>query len=219
MKLLKPSLLASSALLLALTGTAFGEAGISSKVGAAPDPVTANVNFKIKVPEIIILRVGDWESTANTLIWDYAFGSGLTNPTNNADATSAQWDKMTASIVDPQNANSDNESAADKAGDGILKVAAFSNTGDVRLTSAIVTDFTAVTAGFNKPSLSEISATSGGSIAHTALNGFAGSGTVDLTNTAGIVKLTDAWQYTYTPTNNPAAGEYNAEVKYTLANI
>ncbi|QQZ28642.1 hypothetical protein HMY34_07685 [Thiothrix subterranea] len=217
MKLLKPSLLASSALLLALTGTAFGEAGISSKVGAAPDSVTANVNFKIKVPEIIILRVGDWGNTKNTLIWDYAFGSGIAE-TSNTDATSAQWGKITADAVDPQNANSDNESASDKAGDGILKVAAFSNTGDVRLTSAIVTDFTAVTAGFNKPSLSEISATDGGSIAHTALNGFTG-GTVDLTNTAGLVKLTDAWQYTYTPTNNPAAGEYNAEVKYTLANI
>lgn len=219
MKLLKPSLLASSALLLALTGTAFGEAGISSKVGAAPDPVTANVKFKIKVPEIIILRVGDWGSTANTLIWDYAFGSGLTNPTSNADATSVQWDKITASTVDPQNANSDDESASDKAADGSLRVAVFSNNGNAHLTSAIVTDFAAVAAGFNKPSLSEISATSGGSIAHNALNGFAGSGTVDLTNAAGIVKLTDAWQYTYTPTNNPAAGEYNAEVKYTLANI
>lgn len=217
MKFFKTTLLASSALLLIMTGTAFGEAGISYNASGAPADVTANVKFKINVPEIIILRVGDWGDSSNTVTWDYNFGAGLSSPAANSDAASTHWDKIIANAVAAQDASSDDESAADKAGDGSLKVAIFSNTGNVRLKAEAVTDFAAVASGFNKPSLSEISAT-GTTVAHTVLNGFAG-GTVDLTNTAGLVKLTDAWKYAYTPTNNPAAGTYNAEVKYTLANI
>lgn len=218
MKHLKQTLLLCGASML-LSGTAFGEAGISTRMGGAPADVTANVRFQINVPEIIILRVGDWSNTVNTVVWNYAFGAGITNPTNNGDATNTHWDKITASAPDAQNANSDNEGAADRATDGALRVAAFSNTGSVSLTAATVTDFAAISTGLNKPSLSEISATGTGSINHEPLNGFAGSGSVTLGHTGGIVRLTDTWQYTYTPTVNPAAGTYNAEVQYTLVNI
>lgn len=219
MKSLKTPLLVSSALLLAMTSAAFGEAGISYNASGAPADVTANVKFKINVPEIIILRVGDWGKTSNTntVTWDYNFGAGLTSPTANGAATSAHWTAITATAPAAQDASSDDETETDKAGDGALKVAVFSNTGDVRLKAETVTDFAAVSAGYNKPSLSEISATSS-NISHTALNGFAG-GTVDLANAAGLVQKTDTWAYKYTPTVNPAAGTYNAEVKYTLANI
>lgn len=224
MKLWKNTLLVSGAslALALLSNTVFAEARLSSAMGAAPANVTANVNFQINVPQVMLLRVGSWGATENNVVWNYAFGIGLTNPTNNAAATLAQWNALTATAPAAQIANTDDD--ADSTDDGSLSVAVFSNHGDVRLTSAIVTDFQAIASGLNKPSLSEISATNkSGNINHAPLNGFSGTsattGGVTLTNASGVVRLTDQWQYTYTPTVNPAAGTYNAEVQYTLANI
>ncbi|MDQ5767081.1 hypothetical protein [Thiothrix subterranea] len=218
MKLLKPSLLASSTLLLALTGTAFGEANMSFSApgGTAPSPVNANVKFTINVPEILILRIGDWGATENNPIWNYAFGghaslSGASPSYAGGNATQADWDSLTSSIPE-QTATTD----------GTLQVAVFSNTGKAKLSISAINDFDPVATGFAKPSLSEIEATSGGSstpIDPANLNTFAVGNAVDLTAVAGIAKATDTWTYKYQPTTTPAAGKYDASVTYTLASL
>lgn len=188
--------------------TAMAEAGIS--VGSSPDPVTANVKFKIVVPKVMILSVGDWGGTVNTVTWNY--NSSLV-ATSNTNATSTQWDTANAS-GSALTADADDNGASN----GSLDVAAFGNFGNLKITASTVTDFAEIAAGYAKPSLSEISATASSNLDHSSMNGFSG-GSLSLTATNGIVSERDVWSYKYTPSNVPAGGTYNAEVQYTLSSV
>lgn len=226
MKKLNLSIIASSALIVAaLSGNVVGDAGISyNPGGAAPEAVDAKVKFKIKIPKLMILRVGDWGGTVNTVEWNYAFGSLgnaalVGNYGGAADrASEAQWD-ATASAGALAATGDDDADAAD----GSLAVAAFGNTGaNLNLIATTVSDFVSTTpvAGAAQPHLSEITAADGGNITHPGLVNTGSSATpVVLTHTNGIVRLTDTWTYTYTPVATPAGGEYDAEVKYTLTSL
>ena len=206
MKLLKPSLLASSTLLLALTGTAFGEANMSfSGAKETPKNVNANVNFTINVPKILILRVGDWGDTVSNPIWNYAFGHSLTD----GAATDKDWETLTKDKPEAQKANEN----------GTLDVAVFSNTGGAVLSVSKVTEFEGGVDGYQKPTLAEISAKSIKNVTHDKFNGFTVGEKLELTAASGIVREEDKWTYAYTPEKTPAAGIYNASVTYTLASI
>lgn len=227
MKKLNTSILASGLMLVALSGNTFGEAGISYNTAGKPADVTANVKFKITIPQIMILRVGDWADSVNTVEWKYAFGTNtnLTSPTENAGATEAQWNET---VTAPLSTATDDEAASDKAGDGALKVAAFANTGaNLNLVATTVSDFVSTTpvTGAVQPHLSEITATNANSsIGHPLLVNTAAASSaapVVLTAINGIVRATDTWTYTYTPLAGaiPTGGEYNAEVSYTLTSL
>lgn len=227
--------LASLGMVMALgvSKVAVGEADISYTTGATPEAVQANVKFKVVVPKVMILRVGDWGATANEVSWAYTFGlSGIT-PGTLGDGTEAQWDLANgAAGVD---ADADTEANGDKANPGTLNVWAFSNAGDdVTITAETVTAFartnagtTTIDAGANQPQLSDITVTTGGVIAHPAsgsdnfADAASGTTVATIADTNGIVSLKDTWKYTYTPPANtpPVAGTYDAEVKYTMASI
>jgi hypothetical protein len=196
--------------------TAHAEAGISVTTnGDTPAPVTANVKFKIVVPKVMILSVGDWGATANTVTWNYDFNGAL-SALSNADATSAQWNAVTAGTIAASNADADDSGVSD----GKLAVKVFGNVGDLDLTATAISDFDEIESGYAKPALSEISAiATSGTVPHTNLDGFAGTGTTELGASAGIVFKEDEWTYKYTPAagNTPAGGTYDAEVQYTLA--
>lgn len=216
MKSLKNPLLVSSALLLALSSSAFGEANMSfSGPSGTPAAVNANVDFTINVPKILILRIGDWGATTNNPTWNYAFGghaslSGATPSYTGGNASQSDWDALTNTDPDAETATTD----------GTLQVAVFSNFGSVDLSISAVSAFTGGTSGYNQPLLSEISATNAGGttpISHADLDDFTVGNTKNLPATAGIVKATDAWTYKYDPSVTPAAGTYGASVTYTLA--
>jgi hypothetical protein len=196
--------------------TAHAEAGISVTTdGSKPADVTANVKFKIIVPKVMILSVGDWGATKNTVTWNYDFNGAL-SALSNADATSTHWNAVTAGTIAASDADADDYGTSD----GKLAVKVFGNVGDLDLTAAAVTDFAEVASGYAKPALSEISAVAtNGFVPHANLDGFAGTGTTDLGASNGIVLKEDEWTYKYTPAagNTPAGGTYNAEVQYTLA--
>lgn len=217
MKKLKLTLLVSSLALSMLSGNVLGEAGISYNSSGDPADVTAQVKFKITIPKIMILRVGDWAGSVNTVEWNYAFGTSLSDPSANVDATADHWNKTgsPSSLA----ATSDDESETDKAGDGILKVAAFGNTGADLSLSATSTDFTSTTASGNQPHLSEITAANTGNITHPTLVNSGQSAAVTLANANGVVREFDTWAYTYTPASVPAGGVYTASVVYTLATL
>lgn len=215
----KISLLAASLSLALSAGSAMGEANLSHTTdGTNPAAVTAQVNFKVKIPKIMILRVGDWSTTQNTVEWDYAFG--ITNVADRA-AVKDDWDQIGA---DDSNvaATGDDEANADKAADGKLNVAAFGNIGGNLLLKATSTDFTATNGGGgNQPHLSEITATDTGNITHPNLVNSGDSASVTLTATGGIVRETDVWSYQYTPPAGtlPVGGTYDANVVYTLSSV
>ncbi|HPE58988.1 MAG: hypothetical protein KDI15_06695 [Thiothrix sp.] len=215
-KLTLPGLLTGLALMLASNGL-FAEAGISYTTGATStlESVKADVKFKITIPKLMILRVGDWAGTVNTVEWTYAFGSGLTGPT--ANATEDHWNGANATTGTDVSETSPNS----------LDVWAFGNTGGSLKLTAASTDFALEagtgTAGGNKPKLSEITAvnTNGttNGITHPTLTDASTSSDITLPHSNGIVSLKDKWTYTYTPTATPSAGTYNASVIYTLAAI
>jgi len=214
-KLNLPGLVTGLGLMLASNGL-LAEAGISYTTGKTPTAVTADVKFKITIPKLMILRVGDWKEKVNTVEWTYAFGSSLTDPTANADADENHWNGANAIT----GVDSSTDDAADGS-NGVLDVWAFGNTGSgLNLSVTSTTPFADVVTGANRPKLSEITATNGGSIAHPALaDSGSGASPVTLAATAGIVSLKDTWTYKYTPTATPAAGTYEATVTYTLAAI
>lgn len=213
MKTIKLAVMASSLVVVLSAGSALGEANLSHTTdGSKPANVTAKVNFKVKVPKVMILRVGDWGNTQNTVDWDYAFG--ITGLADRA-ATQDDWDKTGT----PGATGASGDTGADGS-DGALQVAAFANTGSNVTLKATSTDFTATTGGgATQPHLSEISATNSGDITHPTLVDSGDSAAVTLTATNGVVRATDTWTYTYTPTVAPVGGTYDASVVYTLASI
>lgn len=207
MKKLNTPVLVSGLLLAVLSGNTFGEAGISYSTTGKPAPVTANAKFKITIPQIMILRVGDWGDTVNTVEWNYAFGAGLSTASN-ATAIKTQWD-ATDTVATPTSTNNE------------LQVAAFGNVGiDLTLESEIVSDFdtdndpATVPVG-GQPLLSDVTAVgTAGGIDHPAWGTDVSVGAIN-----GVVRKTDTWTYTYAPTVVPVGGVYTAEVQYTLAAI
>lgn len=213
------TLLASSVFALAmLSGNAVGDAGISYTTAGKPDNVNAQVDFEIIVPQVLILRVGDWKDQVNSVVWNYAFGiTGLADPTSDAAADQNHWSNTGAPSA--LAASSDDESESDAAGNGILKVAAFGNTGANLTLTSDSTAFSSTTATGAQPKLSEITAAHTGNITHPTLADTGAGSTETLTHTDGIVREEDTWAYTYTPTNTPVGGTYNASVIYTLATL
>lgn len=213
-KKLLATLIISSAMMAVTNQTAHAEAGISVTLdGSTPAPVTSNVHFKIVVPKVMILSVGNWEDTDNTVTWNYNFGESTLAALSNTDATATQWNAATASTPAASNANADDDGTSD----GQLAVKVFGNFGNLALSSALVSDFAAIEAGFAKPKLSEISATNTGNITHGVLDDAGAIDGTSLTAANGIVLEEDTWTYKYTPTATPAGGTYDAEVQYTLA--
>lgn len=215
MKKLKCSLLAAALASAMFATNVLAEAGISYSSTGKPADVTAQVNFKITIPQILILRVGDWESTVNTVEWNYAFGTTLADPSVNVDASVDHWDKTGSPSA--LAASADDEAETDKAGDGVLRVAVFGNTGADLTLTANSTNFTPATP--SQPNLSEITAANTGNVPHPILKDSGLSDAQTLSNTNGIVREIDTWAYTYTPTNIPVGGTYNASVVYTLASL
>ena len=219
MKKLNTPILVSGLMLAALSGNTFGQAGISFGAnGANPADVSANVNFKITIPKIMILRVGDWGNKNNTVAWTQAFG--ITN-FNDRAANETHWTKTgTAGALSTA---TDDEAESDKAGDGILKVAAFGNVGSDLYLSANSTEFTATTGGgATQPSLVEITAAHAGGtagITHPTLVASGSSAAVPLAHINGVVRLEDTWAYNYAPTGGvvPVGGVYDGSVTYTLS--
>lgn len=211
------SLSAAGLVMLALSNNALGEAGLSAAIGPVAAPVTANVNFEVNVAKIMLLRVGDWGDTANKISWNNGFNSGLTDPKINTAATKDDWDKTATAN---QITATDDETETDKAGDGALKVAAYSNIGSDLTLRAVAVEFLPVGGGalpVGGPTLSNITVTNtDGSISHPDFNDANG---ITLSPTAGVINLEDTWSYTYTPAANTAGGEYTASVVYTLATI
>lgn len=202
---------------LGMSKVALSEAGLSYESDGVtkPQPVTADVNFRITVPKIMILRVGDWGATENEVAWIYKFGLAGTD-TQNGDGLEDHWNK-TGSLSN-QDANTDTD-AADTT-DGTLKVMAFANLGTDVTLKATSTDFVSTTgATGNQPHLSEIVVDGASNIGHPVLEDSGDSAAVTLTATDGVVRLTDDWKYTYKPdpSKPPVAGIYTANVKYTMA--
>lgn len=213
MKTIKLTVIASTLALALGAGSAMGEANLSHTTdGSTPANVTAKVNFKVKVPKVMILRVGDWGNTQNTVNWDYAFG--ITGLADRA-ATQDDWDKTGT----PGASGASGDTGADGS-DGALQVAAFANTGSNVTLKATSTDFTATTGGgATQPHLSEISAANTGDIAHPTLQNDGDGTDVTLTAINGVVRATDTWTYKYTPAVAPVGGTYDASVVYTMASI
>lgn len=208
---------------LGMSKVALSDSGLSyTFAGSKPDDVTAQVKFKVTIPKIMILRIGDWgkdASSVNEVSWVY----DLMNKSGSlSDQAAAQADWVNAAKRDVMAAKDD---AADGT-DGLLDVYAFSNAGgDTKITAAL-TEFervassasSTVATGANQPKLSDISVAIGGSnIQHAAFGSAATQGVATITAVNGIVNKTDTWTYSYTPDATPVAGEYNATVVYTMA--
>lgn len=201
-----------------LSGSAIGDAGISyDPNGGTPKPAQAQVEFKITIPRLMILRVGDWGGQVNTVEWNYAFGNlgteALDGKIGGARASEDQWKLAnTSGTAGAMIANKEDE----KPADGILDVAAFGNVGQDLTLFPTSKDFNVAVADTAQPHLSEITA-GGSKIPHPKLADNDVGEKVSLKHTKGIVSLQDKWQYTYTPGSTPVGGVYTATVVYTLA--
>lgn len=163
----------------------------------------ADLNLRVIVPEIIMLRVGNFGggvANINTVTWD-------------ATGTSVS-DAVTSGPIPPNTTTLPFVRSDDNgASDGTVSVQVFGNDGSVTLSSAD-TNVGYLVSGSDSIPLTDFSVATTGTISHPPFNGT----TVTVPATGRIVNASDTWTYTYTPSSTPPAGDYNTTVTYTASN-
>ncbi|WP_398500613.1 hypothetical protein [Variovorax sp.] len=192
------ALAAASGLLLAFTGNpAHADASLGySDAGTGTVTATAHVNLSVRVPKLIVLRVGSTINIVDTLAWT----AGLDVPDGTFDSMVLDWDRV-APIV------------AIDAQPGPLTVSAWTNAGTGTLNCG-VSDWLPGTG--TSPANADFTVTVTGTLPHPGANLGACASTAFPTN----VVATGTWAYVLG--GNPVSwtsGTHTSTVTYTATGI
>lgn len=196
---------------IALPGLVAAEAGISvAAPGATIADVTADVNLRVIVPQILAMRVGDFGSTVNNIEWTFAESTG----THSVTTSNADW-AGPSPLTFTQDITLDDSTDGT---DGDLLFYVFGNNGDITIESSSSTGGATlddVTAGSSRTiPLTDITVTDSNSTHPSALH--SGSATITA-NAAGVATDSDTWTYDYSPTATPGSGDYQTTITYTAS--
>lgn len=197
-------------------------------IGTGSLSTTANVDFCVIVPQVLIFGVGPVGDTIAKIEWTLsvdsanpatAFAGATYNGTSTPEFTDPLPFSTTPStmITDGGNGSSVNGATA------TLPVYIFSNAGDVNITSVAAgsdgtgtVDFLDNSTSSTTVPMSEIAvAASAGSPAHPGATAVTTTTVATTAATNGVVNTDGTWEYTYTPATIPAAGTYEGRITYT----
>ncbi|MDQ7956382.1 MAG: hypothetical protein REJ24_03565 [Rhodocyclaceae bacterium] len=169
--------------------------------GTGTVTATARVNLSVRVPKLILLRVGSTNTTVDTLTWT-ATASIPPVPTvpANGSSTAVNWDGTAPSF-------------AFGTQPGALTVYAWTNAGTATINCALSAWLPGTGPG---PTGADFSVTASGTLPHPGANLGACTSTAFPSN----VVATGTWAYTLTGTPTAwAAGAHTATLTYTATGI
>lgn len=202
---------------------ALAEAGYSVNAAGNPADVTANVNFRIVIPNVLVFKVGSLGSMVNTVTWATEF-NGMAGDAGAAPSSLVENEDYSGDIpatTEFSAADVDDDNDEGGSAEGALEVYAFSNAGDINIEITTANDLS--DGALVSPvtiDIDNISVSSGAS--HPTLLGdtslvLGKDSTV--TATGGIASLDTSWVYVLDPTaiDGVPAGTYDGDVVYTAS--